>query len=237
MKLVGYVRVSSKGQADNTSLEDQQEKITAYCTALNHELVGLYQDIQSGGKSENRKGLQSAIADMLAGKADGLIVVKLDRLGRRASDVLTLIDKELQPNNKALIVIDMNMDTSTATGKLVLTMLAGVAEFEKTQINERMTDGKKARSKTSDYAKGGAPKFGHKPLHTTNERGRIERSLIVDDKEQQIIDIIRRHHKSGKSQRQIAEYLNKQGILSKQGKEWSSTTVGRVLDRLYPKAS
>ncbi|MFM6223389.1 MAG: recombinase family protein, partial [Dolichospermum sp.] len=152
MKLIGYVRVSSEGQADNTSLEDQELKIQAYCSALNHELVGLYQDVQSGGKSENRKGLQSAIADMLDGKADGLIVLKLDRLGRRASDVLTLIDKELQPNNKALIVIDMNMDTSTPTGKLVLTMLAGVAEFEKSQINERTKNGKKARAKTSDYA-------------------------------------------------------------------------------------
>jgi site-specific DNA recombinase len=228
MKLIGYVRVSSEGQADNTSLEDQQEKITAYCVALNHELVRLYQDVQSGGKSDNRKGLQTAMADMLNGKADGLIVLKLDRLGRRASDVLTLIDKELQPNNKALIVIDMNMDTSTATGKLVLTMLAGVAEFEKSQINERTKNGKKARAKTSDYANGGAPKFGHKADN---------KNLVIDDKEQQIIDVIRRHHKSGKSQRQIAEYLNKQGILSKQGKEWSGTTVGRVLTRLYPKAS
>ncbi|MFM6579851.1 MAG: recombinase family protein, partial [Dolichospermum sp.] len=42
MKLIGYVRVSSEGQADNTSLEDQELKIQAYCTALNHELVGLY---------------------------------------------------------------------------------------------------------------------------------------------------------------------------------------------------
>ena len=228
MKLIGYVRVSSEGQADNTSLEDQQEKITAYCIALNHELVELYQDVQSGGKSDNRKGLQTAIANMLAGKADGLIVLKLDRLGRRASDVLTLIDKELQPNNKALIVIDMNMDTSTPTGKLVLTMLAGVAEFEKSQINERTKNGKKARAKTSDYANGGQPKFGHKADN---------KNLIIDDKEQQIIDVIRRHHKSGKSQRQIAEYLNKQGILSKQGKEWSGTTVGRVLDRIYPKSA
>jgi site-specific DNA recombinase len=228
MKLIGYIRVSSEGQADNTSLEDQELKIQSYCTALYHELVGLYQDVQSGGKSENRKGLQTAIADMLAGKADGLIVLKLDRLGRRASDVLTLIDKELQPNNKALIVIDMNMDTSTATGKLVLTMLAGVAEFEKSQINERTKNGKKARAKTSDYANGGQPKFGHKADN---------KNLVIDDKEQQIIDVIRRHHKSGKSQRQIAEYLNKQGIVSKQGKQWSSTTVGRIIDRLYPKAS
>jgi DNA invertase Pin-like site-specific DNA recombinase len=226
MKLIGYIRVSSEGQADNTSLEDQQDRINAYCAALNHELVGTYQDVQSGGKSDNRKGLQAAIADVLAGKADGIIVLKLDRLARLASDVLTLIDKQLQPNNKALVIIDMNMDTSTPTGKLVLTMLAGVAEFEKSQINQRTANGKKARAKTSPYANGGAPKFGCKADN---------KNLIADDKEQEIINIIKRHYKSGKSQRQIAEYLNKQGILSKQGKQWSSTTIGRILDREYPK--
>ncbi|MFM6024627.1 MAG: recombinase family protein, partial [Dolichospermum sp.] len=123
------------------------------------------------------KGLQTAIADMLDGKADGLIVLKLDRLGRRASDVLTLIDKELQPNNKALIVIDMNMDTSTPTGKLVLTMLAGVAEFEKSQINERTANGKKARAKTSEYANGGQPKFGHK----ADNKNKLSMESITDD--------------------------------------------------------
>jgi len=224
MRLVGYIRVSSEGQANNTSLDQQADKITSYCNALSHELVATYQDVQSGGKADNRKGLQTALMDLMTGKADGLIVLKLDRLGRRASDVLTLIDKELQPNNKALIVIDMNMDTSTATGKLVLTMLAGVAEFEKTQINERTLNGRKARAKVSDYV-GGQPRFGNKVEN---------KELVLDPQEQQVIDLIRRHHKSGKSQNQIAQYLNGKGLLSKQGKQWSSTTVGRVLDRLYP---
>jgi DNA invertase Pin-like site-specific DNA recombinase len=225
MKLIGYIRVSSEGQADNSSLDDQQDRINAYCTALNHELIGTYQDVQSGGRSENRKGLQSAIADVLTGKADGIIVLKLDRLGRRASDVLTLIDKELQPNNKALVVIDMNMDTSTPTGKLVLTMLAGVAEFEKSQINQRTTNGKKARAKTSPYANGGAPKFGCKADN---------KNLVVDNKEQEIINIIRKHHKSGKSRQAIADYLNNKNIPSKRGGQWSGTTVGRVIETLYP---
>jgi len=225
MKLIGYIRVSSEGQADNSSLDDQQDRINAYCTALNHELISTYQDVQSGGKSENRKGLQTAIADVLAGKADGIIVLKLDRLGRRASDVLTLIDKELQPNNKALVVVDMAMDTSTPTGKLVLTMLAGVAEFEKSQINQRTTNGKKSRAKTSPYANGGAPKFGCKADN---------KNLIADDKEQEIINIIRKHHKSGKSRQAIADFLNKNNIPSKRGGQWSATTVGRVLETLYP---
>lgn len=225
MKLIGYIRVSSDHQADNISLDDQQEKITAYCTALSHELVGIYQDVQSGGKSENRKGLQTATANILAGKADGLIVLKLDRLGRRASDVLNLIDKELQPNNKALIVIDMNMDTTTPTGKLVLTMLAGVAEFEKSQINQRTANGKKARAKTSPYANGGAPKFGCKADN---------KNLVVNDREQETINIIRKHHKSGKSRQSIADFLNKNNIPSKRGGQWSGTTVGRVIEGLFP---
>lgn len=234
MKLIGYIRVSSKGQADNSSLDDQQEKITAYCTALSHELVDIYQDVQSGGKSENRKGLQTAIADILAGKADGIIVLKLDRLGRRASDVLTLIDKELQPNSKALIVVDMAMDTSTPTGKLVLTMLAGVAEFEKSEINRRTASGKKAKSRTSSCANGGAPKYGEKPHHTTNPSGKIDRIRIADDREQETINIIRKHHKSGKSRQSIADYLNKNNIPSKRGGQWSGTTVGRVIEGLFP---
>ncbi|MFM6151972.1 MAG: recombinase family protein, partial [Sphaerospermopsis kisseleviana] len=164
-------------------------------------------------------------ADILNGKADGLIVLKLDRLGRRASEVLALIDKELHPNNKALIVIDMNMDTSTPTGKLVLTMLAGVGEFEKSQINERTANGKKARAKTSEYANGGAPKFGCKAEN---------KNLVVDHGEQEIIDIIRKHHKSGKSPQKIADHLNKNNIPSKRGGTWSKTTVGRVLEGLYP---
>lgn len=228
MKLVGYVRVSSEGQADNTSLDEQLARITAYCQALGHELVSIYKEVKSGGKADNRPQFQAAIDAIKNNQADGLIVLKLDRLGRRASDVLNLIDDVLNPLNKALVIVEMGIDTSTATGKMVVTMLAGVAEFEKAQINERTANGRKARAKTSAYANGGAPKYGTKAEN---------KNLVVDDSEQQIIEIIRKHHKSGKSQRAIADYLNKQGYLSKQGKKWTGTTVGRILERLYPKAA
>ncbi|MFM6243818.1 MAG: recombinase family protein [Dolichospermum sp.] len=46
---------------------------------------------------------------------------------------------------------------------------------------------------------------------------------------------MRKHHKSGKSQRQIAEYLNNKNIPAKRGGKWSGTTIGRVLEGLYPK--
>ncbi|MFM6133752.1 MAG: recombinase family protein, partial [Sphaerospermopsis kisseleviana] len=110
---------------------------------------------------------------------------------------------------------------STPTGKLTLTMLAGVAEFEKSQILERTANGKKARAKTSEYANGGAPKFGCKAEN---------KKLVMNESEQEIIDIIRKHHKSGKSPQKIADYLNKNNLPSKRGGTWSKTTVGRVLE-------
>jgi DNA invertase Pin-like site-specific DNA recombinase len=227
MKLVGYVRVSSESQEDNTSLTDQQKRIEAYCLAFGHELVEVFVEIGSGKDTASRPQFQSALA-RLKNDAEGIVALKLDRIARNCRDVLELVEDVLEPSNKALVLLDLQVDTSTPTGKMILTMMAAVAELERAQIKERTSNGRKARAKVSDYANGGAPKFGSKAEN---------KNLAVDENEQKIIEIIRRHHKSGKSQRAIAEYLNKQGIKSKQGKDWTGTTVGRVIDRLYPKAA
>ncbi|QMS91362.1 recombinase family protein [Nostoc edaphicum CCNP1411] len=228
MKLVGYIRVSSAGQEDNTSLDEQVSRINAYCQALGHELIHIYREVKSGGRADNRPEFQKTVAHLQTEGIDGLIVIKPDRLGRRASDVLSFFDNIIAPQNKALIIVENNIDTSTATGKMMLGVLSVFAEFEKDQINKRTGDGRKARAKTSEYANGGAPKFGSKAEN---------KNLVIDDEEQKVIEIIRRHHKSGKSQRAIAEYLTKNGYKSKQGKAWSGTSVGRVLTRMYPKAN
>jgi predicted transcriptional regulator len=60
---------------------------------------------------------------------------------------------------------------------------------------------------------------------------------VADEGEQAVIEVIRRHHKSGKSLRAIAEYLNAQGYKPKRGKQWSHTSVKAIVDRLYSKAA
>jgi site-specific DNA recombinase len=221
MKLVGYVRVSSETQADNTSLVEQERRIRAYCDAFQHELVEIFQEVGSGKSASDRPQFQAALCTLKSDKADGIVALKLDRIARNTRDVLALVEDTLQPRQKALVLLDLNVDTSTPTGRMILTVMAAVAQLERDVIKERTVAGRKAKHDAGGFAYG-SPKYGEKLVD-----GRLE----PNPDELEVIDLMRRHRKSGKSYAAIADYLNAHKILSKQGKEWVATTVQRVLVR------
>jgi site-specific DNA recombinase len=223
MRLVGYCRVSSESQADNTSLADQEKKIRAYCDALGHELIAIYLEVGSGKSASNRPKFQDALAKLT--DADGVIATKLDRIARNCLDVLLLVE-DLKPRGKHLILCELNLDTSNPTGLAMLQMMGVVAELERSLINDRCQSGKKAKAATGGYI-GGHPRFGESAK---------EGELVANSRELEIIETIRRHHKSGKSLGAIATYLNQNGYPAKRGGLWSATSVKRVVDRLHPKA-
>jgi DNA invertase Pin-like site-specific DNA recombinase len=222
MKLVGYCRVSSESQSDNTSLADQEKKIRAYCQALGHELIAVYSEIGSGKSASNRPKFQEALAKLT--DADGVIATKLDRIARNCLDVLLLV-QDLKPRNKHLVLCELNLDTSNPTGMAMLQMMGVVAELERSLINERTQGGRKAKAATGGYAYG-SPKFGESSM---------DGELVANPQELETIEIIRRHHKSGKSLGAIAKYLNENGYPAKRGGAWSAASIKRVIDRLYPK--
>lgn len=226
MKLVGYVRVSSRNQEENTSLEDQKRRIKAYCEAFEHELIAIFEEVSSGKDMDNRPQFNEAM-EMVKTKADGIVAIKLDRIARNCKEVLVMVEDVLQPADKALVLLDLNVDTSTPTGKMILTMMAAVAELEKAQINERCRNGKAAKRAAGGYVHG-RPAFGYEAE---------DKELKRNEQEQQTIEIIRRHRKSGKSYGKVAEYLNSQGLTTKLGKQWSAMQVKRVCDRMKKKAS
>jgi DNA invertase Pin-like site-specific DNA recombinase len=221
MKLVGYVRVSSESQAENTSLMEQKKKIEAYCYAFGHELIGLFEEVGSGKEASDRPQFQLAL-DMVRDNADGIIAAKLDRLARNTRDVLELVDDVLRPANKALILLDLQVDTTTPQGYMILTVMSAVAKLERDIINERTQGGRKVKAENGGYAYG-SPAFGQKA---------VDKNLEPDQKEMEIIEIIRRHRRSGKSQNAIAKYLNANGYKTKRNGKWSNVQVGRILERI-----
>ncbi len=223
MKLVGYIRISSESQADNTSFGEQRRRIAAYCDAFGHELVQVFEEVGSGTKAANRPQFQAAL-DMVKNEADGIVALKLDRIARNTRDVLALVEDTLQPQNKALVLLDLNVDTSTPTGRMILTVMAAVAQLERDQIHERVQGGRKAKAASGGYAYG-APAFG---------KTAVDGELVPDESEQAVIELIRRHHKSGKSFQKVADWLSANGYKTKRGCEWSAMAVKRVIDRLYP---
>lgn len=222
MRIIGYIRVSTAGQEDNTSLQGQKERVLSYGQYKGHDLIELIEEVGSGKSADTRPEFQRALQMLRDGTADGLVVCKLDRLGRNVRDILQLVDEVFQPLDKALMILDSELDTSTPTGRMMLTMLSAMAEMERGLITERTQGGRKAKAKAGGYAFG-SPEFGKQS---------VEGELVPNDTEQATIEIIRKHRRAGKSPYAIADYLNAQSIPSKRGGIWYHTTVRGVLKRI-----
>lgn len=97
-------------------------------------------------------------------------------------------------------------------------------DFEEPEIWERLEQARRAKAAQGGYAGYGSPAFGQQS---------IDGELAENPDEQEIIELIRRHHKSGKSLQQVADWLNQKGYTTKRGQQWQRISVKRVLDRLY----
>ena len=127
----GYARVSSLGQ-----------NLSAQINQLNDNgCEVIYKEKVSGRKKDNREEFNKLLETVQAG--DTVVVTKLDRFARSTKDALSTIEL-LNQNDVSLIVLNMGgdkVDTSSAIGKLMITVLSGIAEFEADMIKERQLEG------------------------------------------------------------------------------------------------
>jgi DNA invertase Pin-like site-specific DNA recombinase len=118
-----------------------QRQALAEAAQLRGLIVGdvLVDEAISGRRMANRPALQAALAQLRSGEVSGLVVSKVDRLGRNASEVLALAD-QADREGWRLVVLDVGLDTATTSGRLVLGMLAIAARFEHDRISERQNE-------------------------------------------------------------------------------------------------
>jgi DNA invertase Pin-like site-specific DNA recombinase len=136
MTTYGYARVSTDGQ----TLAAQDATLrSAGCAKVFAEKI-------SGASTEGRKGLARAIAALREG--DTLIVTRLDRLARSTRDLLNVLDAIGKAGAGFRSLADTWADTTTAHGRLMLTILGGLAEFERELIRARTGEGR-ARAKAA----------------------------------------------------------------------------------------
>jgi site-specific DNA recombinase len=224
MRVVCYCRVSTAEQSDSgVSLEAQQAKMRAYADLYNLTIVETIIDAESA-KSLNRSGLQHALDLLRAGKADGLLIVKLDRLTRSVADWQDLIDAYFgERGGKQLLSVNDSIDTRTAAGRLVLNVLITVAQWERETIGERTKEA--LRHKINSRQRVGKVRFGFDlaPDGTT---------LIENPAEQQTLAFMRNLRAAGRTLRQIAAELTARNIPTKERKSrWTHTAVAYILAR------
>lgn len=145
-KKKGYGRVSTKGQQrDGNSLEDQRSKLEdAGCDEIVLEAYT--------GTKMDRPKFTKLLAELEPG--DTLVVTKLDRFARTASEGSALV-KELLERGVAVHILNMGLIENTPTGRLILNVLLSFAEFERDMIVERTSEGKAlAKATNPDYKEG-----------------------------------------------------------------------------------
>lgn len=149
MKVIGYVRVSSESQRENTSLESQKTQIEGYCQAMNYQLDSVVSEVGSGGSIGRRKEFKKLIQRVLEDDdIEGIITHKLDRFARNLKDLTNLVDK-LNEQGKFLVCFGDNINTKDSNSLLLMGVLGSVAEWERKKINERVKLGIKSRVEQS----------------------------------------------------------------------------------------
>lgn len=220
MKAIGYVRVSTAGQAeDGVSLDAQDAKVRAWCLANDCDLLAVHVDAGlSGCRADNRPALQAALDQACAERAV-LVVYSLSRLARSTKDTI-LIGERLGRAGADLVSLSEKIDTTTAAGKMVFRMLAVLNEFERDQIAERTSSALQHLKRQGKRV--GAVPFGFR-LAADGE------SLEPDAHERQMIEVARRYHAAGMGLREIGRRLDAAGYAPRKGGEWQHKCVARLL--------
>jgi len=203
--VIAYLRVSTEEQADSgAGLAAQEASIRAECERRGLPLLAIHTDAGISGKSLVRPALTAALEDLDAGRADVLMVAKLDRLTRSVHDATDLMMRS-EKGGWGLVALDAPVDTTTPAGRAMAQILSVFAELERRLIGER--------TKAA--------------LAIKRDQGVVlGRPRMLPDG---VVERIVRERGAGRTWTAIADGLNAQGVPTAQGgKTWYPATVRTV---------
>jgi DNA invertase Pin-like site-specific DNA recombinase len=205
---VGYLRVSTAGQVQSgAGLEDQRQAIRSECERRGWYLTRVWADDAVSGRSiDRRPALQDALDALGGGEASVLVTSKLDRLSRSVLDFAALMARA-EREGWAIVVLDVNVDTSTPSGEMLAHVVASFAQYERRLISERTR--RALAVKRAEGVQLGRPRSIPENV----------RSRIVAMRSQ------------GLTYRAIADVLNVDDVpRGQRGTKWWPSTIQHVLD-------
>ncbi|MFN8475024.1 MAG: recombinase family protein [Anaerolineae bacterium] len=157
-----YCRVSTDEQAEAGTIGIQLHNTRRYAEAMGFDIVATYKDEGWSGAIpiEQRPDGKRMMADARKNAFDALIIWKLDRLGRDVISVLQTVD-ELDKQGVAFYSVTEQFNTAPPFGRLVLTVMAAIAEMERSVILQRTNEGKIKNAREGKWA-GGAYPYGYR---------------------------------------------------------------------------
>lgn len=231
-KLVGYIRVSTSKQRDlGVSLEAQQRKLKMYAEMYELDLISIEVDVASGKDIIKRPALKRCLAMLDENEADGMLIMKLDRLTRRVKDVCFLVEDYFQ--DKILISVNDQIDTQTPTGILMLNILTTFAQWERQVLSQRTCEAM-GFLKENGVQLGRLP-FGYTYAERDDERNDLDddgRKVIVENRnEQATIHRMMALKKDNLTLQAICDRLADDGHTTKRGAKWQPGTIYKIIKR------
>jgi site-specific DNA recombinase len=223
MEAIGYCRVSTEEQArEGVSLDAQEARIRAYCAMAGLPLVAVIRDEGVSGTDPlaTRPGGATLLRAIARREAGHVVAVRLDRLFRDAVDCLSTI-KAWKKAEVSVHFVDLGgaaLDTSSATGKFFLNIMAAVAEMERNLLSERITS-------AIQHMKAQRHAYGPTPYGFDRQGDR----LLPNAAEQAVIQQMRRWRRAGRTLAWIADELTRRGIPAKRRGRWNAYGVRYIL--------
>ena len=198
-----YPRVSTDDQVrEGFSLDEQEKEMKKLCMYKNYQIYKVYREEGVSAKNMNRPKFQEMMQDLKDGKINRIIVYKLDRLTRSIQD-LEVICKLIEKYHCSLDSVSEEINTDTAMGVFFIRMTTILAQLEIERTSERTKFGLKGAAKNGHFC-GKAP-IGYR---------KINKKLVIDDLESEVVKEIFDDYVNGLSVCTITKKLNNKKIMS-----------------------
>lgn len=223
LKVAAYCRVSTDSDEQATSYEAQVEHYRSFISRNSEwDFAGIYADDGiSGTNTKKREEFNRLIEDCMLGRIDMVITKSISRFARNTLDCLKYI-RELKDKNIPVFFEKENINTMDSKGEVLLTIMASLAQQESESLSKNVKLGLQFRYQN------GQVQVNHNRFlgYTKDEDGK----LIIEPEEAEVVKRIFYEYLQGYSLKNIAEGLQKDGILTGAGKAvWRAETVRGIL--------
>jgi site-specific DNA recombinase len=216
-----YTRKSSEEglEQDFNSLDAQREACEAYVLSQKHEgwtvLADRYDDGGFSGGNMERPGLVRLLDDIRAKRVDVIVVYKVDRLTRSLADFAKIVEV-FDAQGISFVAVTQQFNTTTSMGRLTLNVLLSFAQFEREIAGERIRDKFRASRRKGMWMGGSVP-LGYEAK---------DRALVINDIEAAKVRLIYKQYRELGSVRDLAGYLDSNGIRSHRRATQSGKMIG-----------
>ncbi|WP_144461839.1 recombinase family protein [Siminovitchia fortis] len=225
MRVAIYVRVSTQEQAkEGFSIPGQLESLRAFCKSQSWDIVEEYKEEGRSAKDLDRPKMQEMMRDIKKNKIDLVLVYKLDRLTRSVLDLYQLLNYFDEYEVKFRSATEV-YDTTTAMGRLFITLVAALAQWERENLAERVKFG---IHQMIDEGKrpGGHSPYGYKFKKNFD-------CEIIEEEAKWVIKIFE-WYADGFGYRKISDRLNELNIKPRIAEKWNHNTVyGMLRNDIY----